>query len=563
MNNIALAFSGGGFRAACFSLGTLAYLDHLRYDGKPLLEDVRYISSTSGGSITNLVYSSYLFKGKSFAECYTFLKTEMDGEKLIARALKILHQRKYWKARPEKSRNLINAFSLAYDELLQGTLFGIYDDRSNAPHLDEICVNSTEFTNGLPFRFQSSPPAGISPGLVGNKFIFFRKSGIPQSRQIKLADILASSSCFPSGFEPLIFPEDYTHQELSSEALRNAISFTANRYTLPTDDEEEEADLHLADGDALTDDYNSIDLLQDKQFNEKMHFGIMDGGVADNQAIDAFKKADKRRKESKFDLFIATDVTSYLMDGYTLPMEKRGLASRISILGILITLMLICSWLPVELLALPRPWTPWMIITGTISGLLLLPFIVLVIRNIIGLFKKEKPKNSWGGIFNKYKWVFLRLRTGPVKQMILSRLKSVFILANDIYLKQIRRMYYDALFDDPEYKNRTIQHAIYDLSKVKFPESKTHTEELTPSAAMIEVAEKARTMGTTLWFDKKQQTDKIKESIIATGQFTLCYNLLKHLGKKTETDLTEKQKVLLQQLRQDWDLFKKDPLRLL
>ena len=31
MENIALAFSGGGFRAACFSLGALSYLNHIKY----------------------------------------------------------------------------------------------------------------------------------------------------------------------------------------------------------------------------------------------------------------------------------------------------------------------------------------------------------------------------------------------------------------------------------------------------------------------------------------------------------------------------------------------------
>lgn len=62
MENIALAFSGGGFRAACFSLGTLSYLDHLRYKDKPVLEDVKYISSTSG-EVLPTWYTVRLFSG--------------------------------------------------------------------------------------------------------------------------------------------------------------------------------------------------------------------------------------------------------------------------------------------------------------------------------------------------------------------------------------------------------------------------------------------------------------------------------------------------------------------
>jgi hypothetical protein len=561
MDNIALAFSGGGFRAACFSLGTLSYLDHLKYQGKPVLEDVKYISSTSGGSITNLVYSSFIFRGRPFAQCYTYLKQEMDGEKLIARALEIMHQGKTWKERPAKSRNLINAFSMAYDELLEREMFGLFEDRNKQPHLEEICVNSTEFTNGLPFRFQSIPPAPLSEGLIGNKFIFIKKSGYEQSRKLKLADILASSSCFPSGFEPLIFPEDYSHGDLDSEDLRNAISYTANRFTLPTDDDETFKAVPGTEP-GKTDPHNSYDLLSDEHFAEKIRFGIMDGGVADNQAIDAFKKADNRRKDKKFDLFIATDVTSYLMDGYTLPLEKKQWFSRISLIGIITGWLILGVVLPFMLITIPAPWKTWMIVAGTLSGLFLAPVLYIALQYIAGLFKKNKEESSWGMIFNKYKWIFLRLRIGTVKQMILSRLKSVFILANDIYLKQIRRMYYDALFADPNYKDRSVQNAIYDLSKIKFPGNHLPATGPVPSPALIEVAEKARTMGTTLWFDSKHQAEKTKENIIAAGQFTTCYNLLKHLSKKEESSRTEKQQALIKQLTEDWDLFTKDPFRM-
>src|ERR1044071_6050354 len=174
MENIALAFSGGGFRAACFSLGTLSYLNKVKYKGQPLLKNVRYISSTSGGSITNLVYSSYVFKGKTFEECYLFLASEMEGQKLIGRALEILDGSNEWKKRPAKSRNLINAFSIAYDELFKKDTFGLFDNRNNNPHLEEICINGTEFTNGLPFRFQSQHPK-LPKGKIGNTYIFFNK----------------------------------------------------------------------------------------------------------------------------------------------------------------------------------------------------------------------------------------------------------------------------------------------------------------------------------------------------------------------------------------------------
>jgi hypothetical protein len=51
------------------------------------------------------------------------------------------------------------------------------------------------------FRFQRS-----DGGDIGN-----RKISIPQevAEQMRVADIVASSSCFPGGFEPMVFPDDY------------------------------------------------------------------------------------------------------------------------------------------------------------------------------------------------------------------------------------------------------------------------------------------------------------------------------------------------------------------
>ncbi|MBK8504575.1 MAG: hypothetical protein IPL46_21635 [Saprospiraceae bacterium] len=49
---IALCCSGGGYRAASFHLGAMSYLQKLRFAGRPLLENVKAISTVSGGTIT-------------------------------------------------------------------------------------------------------------------------------------------------------------------------------------------------------------------------------------------------------------------------------------------------------------------------------------------------------------------------------------------------------------------------------------------------------------------------------------------------------------------------------
>src|SRR5277367_4424081 len=87
LGNIALTFSGGGFRAAAFSLGALSYLEEIKIidgeDNHSLLENVSYISSTSGGSFTNALYSSYIHRGKKFSDVYAKLINELKGEKIL------------------------------------------------------------------------------------------------------------------------------------------------------------------------------------------------------------------------------------------------------------------------------------------------------------------------------------------------------------------------------------------------------------------------------------------------------------------------------------------------
>lgn len=539
MKNIALAFSGGGFRASAYSLGCLKYLSRVKVDGVPLLENVKYISSTSGGSLINLAYSAAVFNGGSLDDAYELLNREMHSDQLLAEALNILNTPSKWKGREVKSRNLINAFSMAYDRIFEGQDFSVFSSMKNRPHLEEVCVNATEFTNGLPFRFQSQNADGFFPkGRIGNRFIYFTQAGIPQAQRIKLADIMASSSCFPSGFEPMIFPKDYANGKVSEEELDAAISYKSNRFTI--------------------DKYNHLSVLTDAEFAEKRQFGIMDGGVDDNQAIDAFLRADERRINNKmpaFDLFLSCDVSSPFMDGYTLPVQKNKWYDVFSIRAVLFLLLLVVLWLPALLVFDRGAWQPWQYITGTLSGTFGFLFLLYGLGKVRALFDKPKPENSWKKLFKKYRWEFAKLSLGFLKQMVSSRLKSVFILANDIYLKQIRRMYYESLFNDPNYKDRVVQNAIYDLSEVTRAQHKFN-----PSDELVAVAEKARNMGTTLWFDEKHEEQGMRRAIIATGQFTTCYNLLVYLqAKALIAPLPANLQVLLGEVQKDWERFCGDP----
>ena len=120
--NIALAFSGGGFRAATFGLGVLSYLNKIKFDGadtlsgNTLLQRVTYMSSASGGTIPTTLYALYSARGKTFGQFYVKLFETLTGDRILEKALVILADKKRWDKNSKKARNIINAFSVAYDE---------------------------------------------------------------------------------------------------------------------------------------------------------------------------------------------------------------------------------------------------------------------------------------------------------------------------------------------------------------------------------------------------------------------------------------------------------------
>ena len=66
--SMALTFSGGGYRATAYHLGTLWMLHHLKVDDGTLLEHVEVLSTISGGSITGLRYMQALAEGEDIDE---------------------------------------------------------------------------------------------------------------------------------------------------------------------------------------------------------------------------------------------------------------------------------------------------------------------------------------------------------------------------------------------------------------------------------------------------------------------------------------------------------------
>lgn len=224
-NNIGLCFSGGGYRATFFALGVLSYLDNVEYQGKSILKSVKALSTVSGGTLAGVGYAKavqspeYNFKAffKSFYHTFT-----PKNDKLLETAIAKLEDDKVWEANSYKKRSLINAFALTYAEMpmYQGS-FELFE-KDNIKQLKHVCFNATDFSFGLTYRFQNT-------GYFGNNPLYKNNQAAVNAlrNQVELGDAIASSSCFPVGFEPLVFPDDYfkDHQDAAYKNLKQLDDF--------------------------------------------------------------------------------------------------------------------------------------------------------------------------------------------------------------------------------------------------------------------------------------------------------------------------------------------------
>jgi predicted acylesterase/phospholipase RssA len=621
---LALALSGGGFRAGAFSIGTMSYLYHLKYPSaqdadERVLDHVQFVSSASGGSLAGILYTMHVRQGIPFQETYHKLIEFMTGQVSLEQVLKTLNEDNAWTG--EKSRNLINAFSKIYHEkLFEEKTFGIYTGQNNTGRPIEVCFNSTEFYRGISFRFQASPNRS-GAGLTGNKYVYFdphTPEAVDTLSQIRLGDIMAASSCFPAGFEPIILQKDFTYtdydgiQGLNSTKLRNAL---------------------------VTTNYDN------EAIRPSVDVGLMDGGIDDNQGVYSAMLADKRRRNKNvangFDLVFITDVASYFMDPYEEPSVsdqsgirkesvsqilntplKRFLKSgnRTVSLSLLASLALLIGSVGLlvkfsevvsrdlsiilttifSLTAFVLFLLKWLLLDKPVKWLLNL-VLHLPTAGFVQWLKSAIPAlRSFSDRTLQELVRYLRdTPTGVLEQMVKARVNSMLCMILDVNLKQTRRLifdlFYGAFYGQKVWQNRRVFNVIYELSTLNIESRKQSivgkfagkfagmVEDplalLTDNCGTLnEIAERARTMGTTLWFDEADTDSKRMRDVVVCGQFTTCVQLLEYvlvieqtLLKQQNDPAFEKQidldneqlnvlSLIKAQLLADWERFKTEPL---
>jgi len=493
--SIGLSLSGGGFRATAFHLGTLDTLHRLG-----LSDDVTVLSTVSGGTFTGAGFALATARGVGFEQFFRDLYSVLERNDLPARAMSAL--RRGPPQTPARTRKLITAAAEAYDSgWLDGARFGeLLESRT---HLREIILNATEFRHGLPFRFRASHSPRVR---IGNQ-----KTSIPRSAAagLRLADIVAASSCFPGGFEPMALPDDFCWPDA-----------------------------------CLPEELEGFETV-----------ALMDGGITDNQGVGSVRLADQTRGVD-LGLIIISDTdraTERLFDPTAAPaaggarlwlvaaglaLVTTGLAASGASLvaeAIRVTLERGPLWSEDPLLL----WMPGLACSAAAVGAVALAVVAL--RRLSTRLPRplRHPFLTTLGNLGLYEAAHL-LRV---------RLRSLAALTSHVFTRRIRRQVFETAYEDELYRDRLVANLIYRLPR--------HRElEPRPSTTLLDVADLASRMPTTLWFEDPEQLP----TLVACGQATLCHALLGHIERLDDPD--DDVARVADQARRLWDRINDTPLDL-
>ena len=518
---IAISLSGGGYRAASYHLGTLSYLNHLHlHDGSPLLDHISAVSTISGGTLTGL----WLILGKSRG--WTNTETLKRLYHILLDKDIIGHAAESFFDSNNKNDSLIREMVRIYNEdIFDGATLGDLMDQIDKISIDDFSANATEFTRAIQFRFQigkrvKTDKNGISRGTIGNS-----KYSLSDhiARQVFLAEVFAASSCFPGGFEPLFFPQDF---QLSNNAENTSL----------------------------------LDL--------KESVALMDGGVVDNQGIEPINLIRKRKD---LDLFIISDAGCGKDINYSY--QPSNILSHLTIHKTNVCLNFFILFLAQFLL-----WVPQGFWFGLFSGLTMMTLIARVLTALLSRNLLKKYSKSISFTFN-WKWL-LKIPVSKYINIVMSRATSMLSLTQDVFMKHIRSLNYDTIYNDEKWENRRIMNALYELGNdqnwlknLKPTNEDTNQdviikqremELMTPSDKIIKNTDISTAMATTLWWSDDDRKKGKPEALVAAGQYNMCWNLLEYIYRlpKDRKNLNENhtQLVELQQiLEEDWKRFKDNP----
>jgi len=477
--DLALTLSGGGYRAAAFHLGALDTLNELG-----LLGGVRVMSTVSGGTLTGLLYAVSIAEHQSYPAFYEKAYDFLKNTNVIRDAFQKMGAQNSGNLAPFPS--LIRSAADVYDSLnvFGGRTFSLLLN-SNEPQLNELSFNATEFRSGNSFRFQKSQSALAS---IGNGRLEVKRE---LAGQIRLADIAAASSCFPGGFEPIRFPDDFRWQT-ELEGIRDELGRDKFEPCVP----------------------------------------LMDGGIFDNQGVDSLVQTYKRRGND-VGLVIISDTSQGSDSLFEFPVmvnsSRRWLTLVnlakgawmvffIAALTILTLVVDMIKSLGTQGLRLPEDIFLYLVpllLSLLVIGLLI--WLRLVVRRGLRLVHEKVGIELWASMKDLTVYELIGLLNG--------RVSSVLALTSSVFMKRIRSMIYKDISVYGKYKNRLVINLIYDLKNTSLKALFAKAPWLMPSPKLQNLAKRAEAMDTTLWFSNEAEL----ETLVACGRATMCFNILRYI----------------------------------
>ncbi|MDC0708428.1 patatin-like phospholipase family protein [Stigmatella sp. ncwal1] len=505
---LALSLSGGGYRAAAFHLGTLRFLDRTG-----LLRDVVGLSTVSGGTITGMAWAVSMLDGKPFPEFYDAYSAYLKRTNVIDEALEGLTAH-----REHGSHAWASLIRSAADVYARPDLFG---DRRFSELLDtdklplhEVIFNTTEFHSGLDFRFRRS----VHPqAVLGNG-----RYRLPRSvaQHVRLADMVAASSCFPGGFEPLVFPQQFHWPQ---------------RYPLSA-------------------------ALQELGPSFDHGLPLMDGGIYDNQGIDSLLLAFK--KDAPPTLLIS-DVSTQASEIYNVPKNptSRGWVTLQGVFwmgwglfALALVSALILAWNGAAA-ARGGDWqwrdyflylVPGVLSAAVAAGLF---WVRRRLKDVDALLRKQMAVDAWPS--------FRKLTVNEFSQMLVLRIGSLLALTSSVFMNRVRGLIFKNVYRTPEYAGRRISNLISKLSTNE-PALFSEYPWIQPKSHLVQLGQQSAQMPTTLWFTHEDQFATVESA----GEATLCYVLLRHIlkhhkGQYESAGLPLSE--LYERLRKEWAVFNQEP----
>lgn len=502
LGNLALSLSGGGYRAAAFHLGVMRLMDRVG-----LLPSVVGLSTVSGGTLCGMAWVVSMLDGRPFGDFYDRFSRYLITRNVIGEALEGLREERRsgeWASLIRAAANVYARDDLFGDRRL-GEVLG-----AQGLQLEEVIFNSTEFHTGLDFRFRrSNNPRAI----LGN-----RNYRLPRAvaQHVRLADVVAASSCFPGGFEPLVFPQQF--RWTAEYPLQSALN----------------------------------DLGPDFQGG----LPLMDGGIYDNQGVESLLLAFH---ESSATTLIISDVSARDTRMYDVPANpgSRGWLTlqwvwRLVLLLVVLALASagVLAWDGFQT-ARRGDWRPLDYLLYLVPGALAAGVGIGLwwtrrrLKEANRLLEKTVDVEAWPSL--------MKLTVPEFTQMLALRISSLLALTSKVFMARIRRLVFTRVWEDSRYKGRRIPNLIYAMARDEPALFAAHPW-LRPSPRMVALARTAEGMATTLWFTDPSEFTTPEQA----GEATICFVLLKHIVEERKgryenpgTPLHD----LFQRLRAEWDAF--------